>query len=284
VNDQALTSVRLGSFTFDVRKAGPADGPPVVLLHGFPETSWSWRHQIDVLATAGHRVIAPDQRGYSPGARPPGRRSYRMAELVGDVMRLADHEDLGRFHLVGHDWGAAVAWMVASAHADRLRSLTAISVPHPLAYGDAIRKLRSGQAARSIYFLVFQIPGIERLMLARDVAGFRSALQRSGLSAEEADHYGELMSDRAALTAALNWYRAVWWSDVKGLEPVTVPTLHLWSTGDPALSRTGAEQTEKYVAGPYRFEVLEGISHWIPEHAPETTNQLLLEHFAAHPD
>lgn len=284
MNDGQISSVRLGSFTFDVRTAGPDDGTPVILLHGFPETSWSWRHQIEPLVAAGYRVIAPDQRGYSPGARPRGVKSYRMAELVGDVMRLANHAELGRFHLVGHDWGAMVAWLIASEHADRLRSLTAISVPHPLAYGDALRTLRSGQAVRSIYALIFQIPGVERVMLARDGSGFRRALRRSGLSAEEADHYGALMSDRAALNAALNWYRAVRPADIKDLEPVTVPTLHIWSTEDPALSRTGAEATEKYVAGPYRFEVLEGISHWIPEHAPETSNLLLLEHFAAHPD
>jgi pimeloyl-ACP methyl ester carboxylesterase len=99
VSDDEISSVRLGSFTFDVRMAGPADGTPVILLHGLPETSWSWRHQTGALVAAGYRVIAPDQRGHSPGARPRGVKSYRMAELVGDVMRLADPEDLGRFHL-----------------------------------------------------------------------------------------------------------------------------------------------------------------------------------------
>ena len=284
MSDGAPSSIRLGRFTFDVRTAGPADGTPVVLLHGFPETSWSWRHQIDALADAGYRVVAPDQRGYSPGARPRDVASYRLSELVADVIRLADHEDLGRFHLVGHDWGAMVAWFVASQHADRLRSLTTISVPHPGAYREALRTLRSGQAVRSIYAGIFQIPGIERVMLARGGAGFRASLRRTGLSAEEADHYGELMRDRAVLGAALNWYRAVRPADFKDLGPVTVPTLHVWSTGDPALSRTGAESTGKYVDGPYRFEVLDGISHWIPEQAPEVTNRLLLEHFAAHPD
>jgi pimeloyl-ACP methyl ester carboxylesterase len=284
MSDGVRSSIRLGRYTFDVRTAGPADGTPVVLLHGFPETSWSWRHQIEALADAGYRVVAPDQRGYSPGARPRDVASYRLSELVGDVIRLADHEDLGRFHLVGHDWGAMVAWFVASQHPDRLRSLTAISVPHPSAYREALTTLRSGQAVRSIYAAIFQIPGIERVMLARDGAGFRASLRRSGLSAEEADHYGELMRDRAVLGAALNWYRAVRPGDVSGLQPVTVPTLHIWSTEDPALSRTGAESTGKYVDGPYRFEVLDGISHWIPEQAPEVTNRLLLEHFAAHPD
>ena len=136
---------------------------------------------------------------------------------------------------------------------------------------------------RSIYAAIFQIPGIERVMLARGGAGFRASLRRTGLSAEEADHYGELMSDRAVLGAALNWYRAVRPGDVARVGPVAVPTLHVWSTGDPALSRTGAESTATYVDGPYRFEVLDGISHWIPEQAPETTNRLLLEHFATHP-
>jgi pimeloyl-ACP methyl ester carboxylesterase len=283
VSDEAISSIRLGRFTFDVRTAGPADGTPVVLLHGFPQTSWSWRHQIDALADAGYRVVAPDQRGYSPGARPRDVASYRLSELVDDVVRLADHEELGRFHLVGHDWGAMVAWCAAIEHGDRLRSLATFSVPHPLAYREALKTLRSGQAVRSVYAAIFQIPGIERVMLARGGAGFRASLRRTGLSAEEADRYGELMSDRSVLSAALNWYRAVRPADFKDLGPVTVPTLHVWSTGDPALSRSGAESTGNYVDGPYRFEVLEGISHWIPEHAPEVTDRLLLEHFAAHP-
>jgi pimeloyl-ACP methyl ester carboxylesterase len=283
VTEVRLTSIAVGGLTFDVRVAGPPDGVPVMLLHGFPQTSWCWRHQIDALVAAGHRVLAPDQRGYSPGARPSGVRSYALPKLVDDVLGLADHEGLDRFHLVGHDWGAMVAWRLAATDADRVRSLTALSVPHPQAFRDALRDLRSGQAARSYYAALFQIPGVERAMLARDGAGFRKALERTGLSAEEAGHYLGALGTREALGAALNWYRAVRPGSMDGVGTITVPTLHVWSTGDPALSRTGAEATEKYVRAPYRFEVLDDVSHWMPEHAAETTNRLLLEQFAAHP-
>jgi len=277
VTEGRIAPVRIGDFTFDVRTAGPADGTPVMLLHGFPQSSWSWRHQLGPLADAGYRVVAPDQRGYSPGARPHGVRPYALDELVGDVIALADHEGFDRFHLVGHDWGAMVAWRLAADHPERLRTLTALSVPHPRAYAEALRSPRSGQAVRSIYAAVFQIPGVERAMLARGGAGFRRALERSGLSADEAEHYATELGRREALGAALNWYRAVGPVGARAVGPVTVPTLHVWSTGDPALSRFGAEATGRHVEGPYRFEVFEDVSHWIPEHAPERLNPLLLE-------
>src|SRR5687768_9465199 len=127
-----------GEFVFDALAAGPADGELVVLLHGFPQTSHSWRHLLPVLAEAGYRALAPDQRGYSPRARPESVDDYRIEHLVADVLAIADWEGGHRFHLIGHDWGAAVAWQVAGRYPQRLRTLTVLSVPHPMAMSRAM--------------------------------------------------------------------------------------------------------------------------------------------------
>jgi len=264
--------------TFDVRDAGPPDGEPVVLLHGFPETSAAWKEVTPGLVTAGYRTLAPDQRGYSPGARPPGRRAYRMTELVADVLGLADRAGADRFHLVGHDWGGGVGWVLAALHPGRLRSLTVLSTPHPRAMSRAL--LTSTQGLRSWYMLAFQVPMLpERSMLAHGGERLRWALQRMGLDDEYIDEYLPVLLQPGAMTAALNWYRALPFGvrDGRDLDEITVPTLYVWSTGDEALGRAAAEATARYVDAPYRFEILEGVSHWIPEEAPEATTALILE-------
>jgi pimeloyl-ACP methyl ester carboxylesterase len=273
-----------GALTFDVLVAGPADGEPVILLHGFPETARSWRHQIEALSAAGYRVVAPDQRGYSPSARPSDVSAYAIGELISDVLGLADSLSIDRFHLVGHDWGAALAWQVAGRHADRLRSLTILSVPHPKAFGMSLGEDASGeQAQRSSYVAMFQAEGSELGMLANDAVGLRLIYLGSGLSEEEAAPYLEAMGTPDALGAALNWYRASSLTDVMGLGPITTPTLYVWSTEDPALGREAAEATADCVEGPYTFVVLDGVDHWIGEHAPDETNRLLLEHLRSAP-
>ena len=162
-----LQPVAVGDLTFDVRTLGPDDGDPVVLLHGFPETSLSWSAVAPVLADAGYRVIAVDQRGYSPEARPTAVADYAMDLLVGDVLGLADALDLDTFHLVGHDWGAAVGWAVAAHHGDRLRTLTAVSVPHLAAYNAALSG-NSDQQQRSSYIGLMRQEGKAEDVLAED--------------------------------------------------------------------------------------------------------------------
>jgi pimeloyl-ACP methyl ester carboxylesterase len=264
--------------TFDVTDQGPAEAEPVVLLHGYPQSSESWRSVSPGLVAAGYRVLAPDQRGYSPRARPLERRAYVMTELVGDVLALADQARLDRFHVVGHDWGGAVAWALATDHADRLRTLTVLSTPHPGAFLRSA--VTSGQALRSWYMGLFQIPRLpEWLTLARDGRVALTAMRRSGLSEDRARAYLEAMREPGALTGALNWYRALPFevTAVRDAKPVTVPTLYVWSTKDVALGRKAAELTARFVSGPYRFEVLEGVSHWIPEEAPDEVVRLVLE-------
>jgi pimeloyl-ACP methyl ester carboxylesterase len=275
--------IPVGDLVFSGRASGPGDGRCVLLLHGFPQTSWSWRHQLQALAQAGHRGVAVDQRGYSEGARPAGVEHYAMPHLVSDVVAVADRLGCDRFDVVGHDWGGAVAWNLAGRHPDRVRTLTVVSTPHPAAFAATLLDGRDDQAQRSSYMAFFRQPEVpEQTFLADGGAGLRTLFEASGL-AGEADEYVSVLTQPGAMTAALNWYRAVDIADVREMGAVTSPTLYVWSTEDVALGRAAAEATAAHVSGPYRFEVLEGVSHWVPEEAPADLNRLLLEHLAAHP-
>lgn len=286
MTDTQLTAVSVedptwGDLVFDVRVAGPEGGELVLLLHGFPQTSWSWRHQIGPLTEAGYRVAAPDQRGYSPRARPGPTEAYSRDALVGDVLRLADALGHERFHLVGHDWGGAIAWQVAGREGKRLLSVASLSTPHPQAMADAYAgRLGGDQASRSSYVDMFRVEGVEEGILANDAAGLRLILQGSGLNQEESAPYLEALGSTDALRAALNWYRAASLSDVEGLGPIVMPTLYVWSTSDVALGPEPAHATGDHVSGPYTFVVLEGVDHWVGEHAPDETNRALLDHLA----
>ena len=268
-----MQSLRIssGELVLDAVAVGPADGPPVVLLHGFPQTSWSWRGVWPALADAGFRVVAPDLRGYSPGARPREVDAYRIEHLVGDVRAVLD-ELGGSAHVVGHDWGAALAWHLAGRHADRVRTLTAVSVPHPVAFAQALRT-DPDQRARSQYMRDWRSPDTEQALLD---GGLEQVF--GGIPAVDAERYLQVLRQPGALTAALAYYRAQSAADLEGLGPVTSPTLHVWSDEDPALGAVAARATGDHVAGPYRFEVLHGVGHWIPEQAPDRLTALLLEH------
>jgi pimeloyl-ACP methyl ester carboxylesterase len=272
--------IPVGVEVFDALVAGPDEGELVILLHGFPQTSAAWRSQLETLAGAGYRVVAPDQRGYSPGARPDAVERYRVQHLVADVLAMAYEVGGHRFHLVGHDWGAAVAWQVAGRHAQRLRTLTAVSVPHPAALSAAMADERSDQRQRSAYMEMLRSEGAAEKLLADDAALLREFYSSGGMAPDEAAPYLEVLRDPAALDAALNWYRAADRTLFEGFGPVTTPTLYVWSTEDTALGRDAAEATAGHVEGPYRFEVLEGVDHWIPEHAPAELDRLLLDHLA----
>jgi pimeloyl-ACP methyl ester carboxylesterase len=267
--------------TFDVVDAGPPGGEVVILLHGFPQDSTSWDDVAARLNEAGYRTLAPDQRGYSPGARPVGASNYRFRELVDDVLALSSAADVDRFHVVAHDWGALVAWALAADQPTRVASVTSLSVPHPGAFRSA---LWHGQALRSWYMGLFQVPGLtERLI--QPGSWMWSQLVR-GLPQRAADHYAQRMAQPGALTSALSWYRAMPGElrrpSVR-VGRIGVPTLYVWGARDPALGRTAAEQTQRYVAGPYRFEVLEGAGHWLPERHAEQVADLVLPHLRANP-
>lgn len=271
-------SIPTAAGVFDAVAAGPPGGRPVLLLHGFPQTRRVWRRQIAALAADGYRVVAPDQRGYSPGARPERPEDYRMGALVEDVVALTEELGWDSFDLVGHDWGGAVAWWTADAHPGRVRTLSVVSTPHPGALATVLRT-DPDQRARSEYMRDWrETPATEERMLADDAKGLRAAFAGK-VPPDSVEAYVRHLSRPGALTAALNWYRAGRPDGPIGV--IGVPTLYVWSTEDTAFGPAAARKTAKWVDGPYRFESLQGVSHWVPEEAPDTLNRLLLGHLRA---
>lgn len=268
--------------TFEVTDTGPEDGRVVIALHGFPEDRHCWDAIGETLSGAGHRMLAPDQRGYSPGARPRGRRSYALSELDADIVALADAAGAERFDLIGHDWGGAVAWDLAARHADRVRTVTVLSTPHPRAFQASM--LRSSQILHSWYMLFFQIPRIpEAGFRARKGRQMERTMRRAGLDPESASRYANRFAEPGAMTGPINWYRALPFGASSPAPVVQVPSLYVWSDNDRFLTRKAAELTAKFVTGPYRFEVFAGENHWLPSGAPDKVSKVLLEHLAAHP-
>lgn len=251
--------------TFDVTDSGPADGEVVVLLHGFPQDRHCWRAVGERLNAQGLRTLAPDQRGYSPGARPEAVSAYAVDQLVGDVIAMLEAAGAQRAHVVGHDWGGGVAWALAGRHSDRVASQTVLSTPHPAALGAAMAR---GQVLRSWYMGLFQLPVVPEKLLASRVRGI---LANSGLPRAEADRYARRFADPASLRGPVNWYRAAARSRGSGLGfgsgVVTVPTTYVWGEHDPYLGRTAAVKTSEFVGDDYRF-VRASASHWLPETEP----------------
>ncbi len=273
---------------FDVRDEGPAEGPPVVLLHGFPQDNSCWHAVSAALHRSGLRTLAPNQRGYAAKADPRDRSAYRMRELVGDVVGLLDAAGLDRAHLVGHDWGGAVAWMAATAHPQRFTTLTVLSTPHPQAM--AWSMTHSDQVLRSWYMTAFQVPMLPERLLAPRMGRF---LRWSGLPEEFADRYADRFSRPESLTGPIDWYRAMppptiglrknlrrAMSRLGGVVPgssngdghavrhaVQIPTTYVWGRDDVALGRVAAERTGDYVLADYRFVEL-AAGHWLPETVP----------------
>jgi pimeloyl-ACP methyl ester carboxylesterase len=277
--EERLTRFERAGLTFDVRDTGPLDGDPVVLLHGFPERASSWDPVAARLHEHGLRCYAPDQRGYSPGARPRFRTSYRLPALVEDVVALV--ERIGRpVHLVGHDWGATVAWGLAARRPDLVRTLTAVSVPHPAAYLRAC--MGGGQLRGSWYFALFLLPFLPEWTARRRPERFDLALRKGGMSVDDEARFRRDVVAYGALSGGLAWYRAL------PLEPfgwartrVRVPTTYVWSDRDVALTRRGADLCGRYVTGPYELVVLEGVSHWVPAQAPDRLAGAVLARIAS---
>ncbi|WP_255626097.1 alpha/beta fold hydrolase [Dermatobacter hominis] len=247
----------------------------VLALHGFPEASECWSDVTPRLVEAGRRVVAPDQRGYADGARPSGRSAYRIEHLVADALAVVDAVGAAKVDLLGHDWGGVVAWAVAAQHPERVRSLTVLSTPHPRALAEAM--VRSLQPVRSTYAALFQIPLLpERVLTAAGGALLRFALRASGLPPARVETTVDRFTQPGAATAALDWYRANGIGLLRSVGDVSVLTTYLWSTGDPALGRAAAELTQRHVVGPYRFDVLAGVGHWIPHEAPDQVVEAVL--------
>ncbi|HZM78752.1 MAG TPA: alpha/beta hydrolase [Candidatus Limnocylindrales bacterium] len=266
-----LVSTR--GYEFKVHQGGPDQGPVVLLLHGFPQNSQQWGGVVPLLHGAGLRTIAVDQRGYSTGARPTEPEEYAVDECVTDALSIMDALNVRSFHVVGHDWGAVVAWALAADHPGRVLSLTAISVAHPSAFARAIAG-GGDQRQKSEYMGFFaQLDKSEPALLANDAQVLRGLFAGSGLSDEEADKYVRPLLAPGALRAALSWYAALTLRPLKPYPPVTVPTTFIWGADDLALGREQAEACGGFVSGDYRYVPLEKISHWVPDQAPEAVGK-----------
>jgi pimeloyl-ACP methyl ester carboxylesterase len=258
-----LVRIPANGMEFRARVAGfdnPNPRGDLLLLHGFPETSIMYQPLIEAAGRSGFRVVAPDQRGYSPGARPAGRDAYQMHLLVGDVLAIADAVGFQQFHLVGHDWGAGVGWVLTMGSPDRLLTYTALSIPHIAAFGAAIAE-DPEQQSRSAYMGFFWLPWLPEQTFAVSDFGMLRTLYGEHPAAE-LDEYLSVFSEPGALTGALNWYRAGADSGFSADGTVTTPILFIWGNQDPAVGRTAVEGQAQYIDGPLK-EIELDTGHWL---------------------
>jgi pimeloyl-ACP methyl ester carboxylesterase len=264
--------IDVGGTALEVSDQG--SGPAVLLLHGFPDTGDLWRHQVTGLTRAGYRAIAPDLRGFGRSDRPG---TYGMGEHLGDLVGLLDRLDIECVHVVGHDWGAAIGWALATFVPDRVLSLTALAVGHPASFAGA----GVPQREKSWYMLLFQFPDVAEQWLSADgFANFRSWSEHP-----EADAAVARLSEPGALTAALGIYRAVLppqslVAPPAALPPVKAPVLGVWASGDRFLIEEGMTGSAPHVAGPWRYERLDGAGHWMQLDRPDAVNRLLVDFLA----
>ena len=278
----ALLAIEAKGMVFRGRGIGLENpsAEPVIFLHGFPETSIMWAGLMEKLADEGYRCFAPDQRGYSPGARPEGVESYAYEELASDVAALADDIDFERFHLVGHDWGSAIGWIMLSSCPERIRSWTAMSVPHMDAFRSALAD-DPDQQQRSRYMAFFRTPEKpEKALTVNDLEPLRALW--SSIPDDQVEEYVAVFSQPGALTAALNWYRANSFGLEQGYSgalfgQVSHPTLLIWGNEDMAIGRAAVERTRQYMAGPYRLAELDA-GHWLVQEQPGRVHDEILGH------
>ncbi len=263
--------------------AGPDSGPVVVLLHGFPEFWYGWHRQIEPLAAAGFRVIVPDQRGYNLSSKPAGVAAYALTDLVSDVIAIADQLGQEKISIAGHDWGAAVAWSVALLHPQRIAKLAVLNVPHP----SVMRRFlstRPRQVLRSWYMFFFQLPWLpEALFSAFNYRiGARALLRSSRLgtfSDEDLAQYRAAWSQTRAVTAMVNWYRALFRTRAKFPDKIVrVPTRILWGERDAFLLTEMAHESLRYCANADLL-TFANASHWLQHEEPARVSELLIDFF-----
>ncbi len=276
--------VQVGDIRLHIVQAGPKSGPPVILLHGFPEFWYGWNKQIHLLANAGMRVIVPDQRGYNLSDKPKGVSAYRLDILAGDVIRLMDTLGIQKVNLCGHDWGGVVAWAAAALYPDRIERLAVLDAPYPTG---VVRNMlvRPPQIFKSAYILFFQLPSLPEAMFKREnwktlVENMRSTSREGTFSAEDFKYYREAWGQENAMTSMLNWYRAL----ARGSNflsktlRIMQPTLLLWGANDFALGVELAKVSIKF-CDQGQLEVFENVGHWIQHEEPERLYNHLTTHF-----
>lgn len=278
-NSIGFEFIRTNSIRLHTAFAGPKDGEPVILLHGFPDAWFGWELQIHALAAAGFRVVAPDQRGYNLSDKPKGVASYHMRILVADVIGLADSLGFKRFCLAGHDFGAMVSWHLAMQYPERLKRLAIANVPHPLVMRSYIRKHPS-QMRKSWYAFFFQLPALpERVVRANNWRMLMSAMS-VGLSEEERTRYRMAWAQPDAITSMINWYRATLRHQPRltGSPRISVPTLVVWGKLDPYIGYEMAPLSAD-LCDDGRLITFEDATHWVMQDKPEEVSRLLIEHF-----
>ena len=281
--------IDVGEVRLSVTEAG-AGGEPVVLLHGFPELAHSWRHQLPALAEAGFHAIAPDLRGYGESDRPASVDDYAAPKLVGDIVGLITALGYESAHLVGHDWGGSLAWALSARAPERVRSLSALNAPHPVASSET--RQEPEQQQKAWYMLLFNFAGVAEAWLSKDdFANLRRFVFETAapetFPPEDRERFVSALSRDGALTAALNWYRAnippsSWLSPPPDMPPVRVPTMVIWGEADAYMGEPVLQRSIGKVDGPVRLERLPGVSHWVQQEAPEAVNALLLDFLGAH--
>ena len=273
--------VEANGLRFRCLAAGPADGAPVLLLHGFPEGAESWTPQLDALAAEGFRAVAPDLRGYGGTDAPADEAEYGIEPLIGDVRELIPALGWGSAHVAGHDWGGLVGWPFISQYPDRVRTWSALSVGHPVALARAVAG-DAEQQQKSSYIQLFRQRGKAEEVLSENDFGRLRAMYRIGPNPDAfppdvIDRFLEGFARPGRLTAALNYYRAALPALQHLMKAVTVPSQLIWGDQDPALGRVGAEGTAGFIDGPYELEVLEGTGHWLQFERPDEVSQLLID-------
>ncbi len=264
--------VDVGDVRLHAVTAGPEDGPLAVLLHGFPEFWYGWCEHVRPFAEAGYRVVVPDQRGYNLSDKPPDVAAYRPPELAGDVVGLLDALGRDSAHLVGHDWGAMVAWWTALSHPDRVDRLVPVNVPHPAVFRRTLKQSWE-QRLRSAYAAFFQLPRVpERLARAGDwrlpVESMRRSSRPGTFSATDFERYRTAWSHPDAYRSMLNWYRAtVRYRDRPPRERVTVPTLVVWGARDRFLARSMARESAD-ACDDGRLALFPDATHWVHHEEP----------------
>ena len=275
-----IVNKTVNGMTFKCRVAGDPANEPVLLLHGWPETSHLWIELMEKLSAEGYYCVAPDQRGFSPEARPTKVKEYGIEILAGDAVALADAFGMKKFHLIGHDWGSAIGWAEVALYADRIKSWSSMSVPHVKSFSDAIR-FNKKQKKMSRYMSIFQLRGIpEWFLLKKDRANLRITWKKS--SPEQLQDYLDVIGNRPALKATLGYYRANLKTLKKGkgigtYGNVSTPTIFIWGNKDIAVSREAAEGTEQYMKGPFEFIELKA-GHWLMQEAFEQCATPILAH------
>ncbi len=254
------------------------EGRPLVLLHGFPDSGRLWRRQVPALAEAGFRVIVPDLRGYGRSGKPSEVSAYGMQSLVGDALAVIADAGAERAHLVGHDWGAALAWALGAFAGERVDHLVTLSVGHPASF----RTAGYEQRQKSWYMLLFQFQGVAEQWLSGDGwANFRAWARHPDADAVIAE-----LEANGSLTPALNWYRAnvppeSFVQPAPELPPIQAPTMGVWSTGDIALTEAQMTNSAAHVAATWRYERLDGPGHWMQLEAPDEVTRLLIDFLPA---